>query len=118
MKEKIFLTLKIIGLTFLTLGIFSTTKQLWIVSLGAGFIYYAIGQYILDEYYGESKPATIAAFIGTAIAAFARIAFNDVNGIIFYVMASILNAGFCALMSLDFIKKHMWTIIKEPLVEE
>lgn len=105
MKEKIFLTLKIIGLLFLTLGIYANVKQNWIVSVGASFIYYAIGQYILEEYYGESTPATIAAFIGTAIAAIVRVAFNDVSGIIFYVMASILNAGFCSLMSIDFVNK-------------
>ena len=106
MKEKIFLFFKILFLSFITLGIFSMTKKTWIIALGAGFVYQMITVHLLEEHYGESRPATIAAFIGTIFAAIIRVTIEGADGIIFYVMASISNAAFSALMSLDFVYEN------------
>lgn len=103
MKEKFFLVLKLIGIALLTLIVWVMwIKKDWVIAVGAGLGYGQISIYILDEYYAESKPAAIAAFIGTIVACIVRVAANNAAGIVFYVFASICNAAFCTMMSIDF----------------
>lgn len=106
MKEKFFLFLKLLGIAIVTLGVYAAwLRKAWVLSVGAGLAYGQICIYLTEEYYAESTPATIAGFIGTIIACIVRVAADNAAGIVFYVFASICNACFCAMMSIDFVNR-------------